>query len=47
VVGEMMGAACLFAAPATGVLATATVILLLRRRIAVENAALGRAARDA
>jgi methyltransferase len=47
VAGEMVAAACLFAAPAAGLLATAAVIVLLRRRIAVENAALGRGAGDA
>jgi methyltransferase len=47
VIGEMAAAACLFGAPAAGLLATAAVIALLRRRIAVENGALGRTVRDA
>lgn len=42
VAGEMVAAACLFAAPIAGLLATTAVIVLLRRRIVVENAALGR-----
>jgi methyltransferase len=45
VAGEVAGAACLFGAPVAGVLATAGVVVLLRRRIAIENAALGRTPR--
>jgi methyltransferase len=42
VIGELVGVALLVGAPVTGMVATLGFIYLLRRRIAVENHALGR-----